>query len=379
MPKKFINGIEVGRAALLATGQSTVYAGRDDAGIWAGIPKPTARYQVNTTGIWNLTTPVYLPTLARNDIAFVAAGPTITAAAGLDVVKTGDVIRIRGSGLNETEYTVAIGNVANLITLTGPPVDEAAGAWITIAKQALQSNNVVVDLNTSRPDKPPVTWLRYGSYSPAKLGAASDGKLLWTATAVSIHAANNDLKVTTGGEGRATYTIIGGFGEVLKYWPGYSYSFTIFAGAAAKLPGYRCISVTVNGADLDILMDTGNQTVATEAGPINGVINLSCNGIFSFANACIQAQVGGYSDWRVANAFELMSLGKLESATVPFDSTAFPSQPNTYGIWTSSTQKSDTTKASYLATSTAGRIFMGTNQKGVGGGEMFVMLLRGGV
>ncbi|MFC1924294.1 hypothetical protein ACFLXA_02890 [Chloroflexota bacterium] len=98
-------------------------------------------------------------------------------------------------------------------------------------------------------------------------------------TLVEVHAANNDLKVTTGGQGRATYTIIGGAGEVPVYWPGYTYSFTAFANANAKLPGFRCISVTVNGADLDLLMDTGNVTVATEAGPINGAINLSCNDI----------------------------------------------------------------------------------------------------
>ena len=358
-----LNGKEITSGGLLATGQSTVYAGGDDADILAGISKPTAVYGIKVSGT---TTAVYVPTLARNDIAFVNATSKITAAAGLDVVKTGDVIRIRGSAGNETEFTVATGNVATEIVTTVAPTNEASGAYITIAKQALQSNDTVDDLNTN------LTWLRYGSYSPAKLGAASGGLLLWTATAVSIHGANNDLKVTTGGKGLATYTIIGGAGEVLRYWPGYNYSFTVFAAANAKYQGYRCISVTVNGADLDILMNTGNQTVATEAGPINGVINLNCNDIFSFANACRAAGVGGYNDWRVANKNEVISLAGASGGTGAPNSTAFPGFS---GVWVSTTRPDSTTQALVFVP--------GQGTLEVGGAKastsVAVSLVRGGV
>ncbi|MFH1486489.1 MAG: DUF1566 domain-containing protein [Chloroflexota bacterium] len=367
--RNFISGIEVGRTLPLATGRTTCYAARDDGDLQKGIPKPTARYQINTTGPFSGTTAVYLPTLARNDIAFVNATSKITAAAGLNVVKTGDVIRIRGSASNDTEYTVATGGVATEIVLTSAPVNEGAGAWITIAKQALHSNNTVLDLNTK------LLWLRYGTYSPAKLGAASDGKLLWTATAVTIHAANNDLQMIASGQGSATLRIVGGAGEVLRYWPGYTYSFTGFANAVNNLPGFRCVSVTVNGADLDIVLDTGNQTCIAEAAGGARAINLSCNGIFGFANACNEAAVGGYSDWRVPNIFEYLCLLNLSQADHIPDPTAFPSWVGG-SIYHSSTTISST-PASDLALYT--RAGLNLTYYAPKTSAYYVILLRGGI
>ncbi len=382
--KSWISGIEVGRAAMLDPGQVTVFAARDGADIRAGILKGTDRYQVNTTGPFANTTAVYLPCFAQSDLIFTVIGRTITSViGGLDIVKAGDRIRIRGSTLNDTSaaadgcylVTTALANTITLDATTPPAADENSVVPITIAKQALQSNNTVVDLNTSRPDKPPVTWSRYGSYLPAKLGAGSDGKLYWTATAVSVHAANNDLKVTAGGKGLATFTIIGGAGEILRYWPGYSYSFTVFANAVNKLPGFRCISVTVNGADLDLLMDTGNITVATEAGPINGVINLSCNDIWSFANACIAAGVGGYSDWRVPNVNEESNLIDWSINPPSPNQTAFPSYLvlNDYK-WSSTTPSNATTSTIAIRVTTSN--YLSAQLKT---GSAYITLLRGGV
>ncbi len=381
--EKGISGIEVGRAAMLATGQATVYAARDDADILAGIPKPTARYQVNTTGPFLNTTEVYLPCFAQSGLIFTVIGRTITSViGGLDVVKAGDRIRIRGSTLNDTSaaadgcylVTTALANTITLDATTPPAADENSVVPITIAKQALQSNNTVVDLNTSRPDKPPVTWLRYGSYIPLKLGAGSDGKLYWTATPVTIHAAAADLQMIAGGKGTAIVRIIGGAGEIKRYWAGYSYSFTGFAQTVNKLPGFRCVSVALGGAllaDLDSTLATGNQTYINEGVPgayINGAINLSCNGIFGFANACIAAGVGGYSDWRVPNWEELVNLYKCPN--VP-DSIAFPTW--TIPQWTSSTSI-PTTSALINFGATANVI-----ASDVKTAAYYTMLLRGGV
>jgi len=354
---------------LLRTGQTTAYAARDDGDQQKGIAK---LYQILTAGQFSLTAAVYVPAYAAATISFDAASHEVRDTAnGMATFKTNDVIRVRGAGVNDLELTVATGNVAAKAVVTEDITDMAAGAWITIAKQALQSNNAVQDLETG------LMWMRYGSYSPAKLGAASDGLLLWTATAVEIHAANNDLEMIAGGKGSCTVKIVGGAGEVLVYWPGYTYSFTAFANAVNKLFGFKCVSVTVNGADLDIVLATGNQTCIAEGAGVNGAINLSCNGIFPFANACNVAGVGGYSDWRVPNIFEQVSLLNVGLAGGYPNTTAFLSIPAVNNMWASSTNKNDSTKGWYqLYTTAVGGPLVYSIVKTA---QYFTMLVRGGV
>jgi hypothetical protein len=120
-------------------------------------------------------------------------------------------------------------------------------------------------------------------------------------------------------------------------------------------------------------MDTGNVTVATEAGPINGAISLACNGIFCFAKACNQAGVGGYSDWRVMNTLEMGNLWNRE--TLRPNATAFPSLTTSYGFWTSTTTKDITTYAEYWV----GSGVVGAPTYTVKTGAYYAMLVRGGV
>jgi len=354
----------------LRTGQTTAYAANDDGDRQKGIAK---LYTVLTAGQFTSTTAVNVPAYAAATISFDETDGTFTvldSANGLALVKTADVVVIKGSTSNDGTYTVASGANAASFTTTEALVDEAAGAWITIAKQASQSNNCVQDLETG------LMWMRYGSYSPAKLGAASDGKLLWTATAITIHAANNDLQMIAGGKGSATVKIVGGAGEVLRYWPGYTYSFTAFTNAVNKLFGFKCVSVTVNGADLDIVLATGNQTCIAEAAGVNGAINLSCNGIFGFANSANQAAVGGYSDWRVSNLFEMFGLWVMALGKGAPDDTAFLSFPAAQGpLWGSTTLPSSAASSPIIIVNFANIITSVAKNNPYA----YTMLVRGGV
>lgn len=69
-------------------------------------------------------------------------------------------------------------------------------------------------------------------------------------------------------------------------------------------------------------------------------------GIFPYCAAANAAGLGGYSDWRVPNIMEIMSLADSEAPTGQPNSTAFPSLPN-LNLWSSTTQPNSTTSASY--------------------------------
>lgn len=59
--------------------------------------------------------------------------------------------------------------------------------------------------------------------------------------------------------------------------------------------------------------------------------------IFEFCDQANGAELGGYSDWRVPNYYELPSLVDLGTYSPCIDTTTLPSTPSTYH-WTSSTR-----------------------------------------
>lgn len=67
-------------------------------------------------------------------------------------------------------------------------------------------------------------------------------------------------------------------------------------------------------------------------------------GIFPYVEAANTVLLAGYSDWRVPNVFELMSLVDEEAPTGMPDSAAFPSF-QTLPIWSSTTRPDLTTSA----------------------------------
>ncbi|MDO8704073.1 MAG: DUF1566 domain-containing protein [Sulfuricaulis sp.] len=326
---------------LLKTGQTTTYHVGDDGDRELGLTK---RYEVLSTSAQSGTTNVDSPHYAAATIAFAATTPgTITDTANLLAsVKTGDVIVIRNSASNDGVYNVSTGNVAGTIRTTEATLPEAAGAYVSICKRVAPSNNTVIDLNTG------LMWLRYTTGGPAlKIGPASTGALVWydATKCYTLHPAAADLQMIASSN---TLRIVGGAGEVGRYHAGDAIVCSGFANAVNNLPGYPVVSVTVNGADLDIVLQTFNNTLVDEAAAGARSITLVCQSIFAYCAAANAATLGGFSDWRIPNDWMTRGLMNWEGATAAPDATVFPSWPTggvgSY-IWSSTTNPLNTAQA----------------------------------
>ena len=285
-----------------------------------------------------------VPHYANNQIAFAATTPgTITDVAnGLATFLTGDTIVIRGSASNDGVYAVSTGAVAGTIRTTEPTLLEAATPYISIAKRAALSNNVVFDVVTG------LMWARYTTYAaaPLKWGEASDGKLSWNEAAMhfTLHAANADLSIIV----PDTLQIVAGAAEIGFYTVGDVITCSGFANAVNNYTGYVVTAVVVNGADLDITLGPSNNTLIGEVAA-NADIKLCCRSAFAFAAGANVAELGGYDNgWRVPNITELHSLLDFSLSPVTPDTGVFPDWPydGTGGyVWSSTTDPTATTDA----------------------------------
>jgi len=133
-------------------------------------------YTVLTVGQYAGTSNIDLVHYTAGTISFAATTPgTISDAAnGLAMFKTGEVIVVSGSGLNDGVYNVSTGNVAGTIRTTEPTVLEGAGPAVSIAKREAHSNNCVTDDNTC------LMWSRYTSAEYATMGSLGTGEMEWT-------------------------------------------------------------------------------------------------------------------------------------------------------------------------------------------------------
>ena len=294
---------------LYKTGQLTCYAIGDDGDRQTGIAK---RYQINTTGQYAGTVNVDEPEYAAATIAFAATTPgTITDTANLlATFLTGDTIRIRGSGLNDGIYTISTGGVAGTIRTTEATVAEAAGAYITICKRATHSSNTVIDLNSRKR----LEWARY--VQTGKVGLASDGKLCWydATKCYTLHPAAADLQMIASTK---TLKIVGGAAEIARYFVGMVIVNSGFAVACNNLPGYVVQSVTVNGADLDLVLGTGLPDQTMTGTTTNG--NKVISGLPSTAGLYIGMAITGTG---VGAASVIASIDSETQVTGSVNSTA---------------------------------------------------------
>ena len=94
--------------------------------------------------------------------------------------------------------------------------------------------------------------------------------------------------------------------------------------------------------------------------------------IFQYCAACNAANLGGYTDWRVANEFELVNLRNMEVATAVPDTTAFPTWPANY-VLTATTQPPSASNVQQVSFGSGSVV--GTGKTGNG----WTALVRGGI
>lgn len=352
-------------AKLQKTLQTTIYHTGDNGDSQYGV---TPAYNVLTAGQYAGTTNVDNPHYAAATLSFDAATKKILDSAnGLITVLTGDTIRVRGSVGNDGIYTVATGGNAAEIVTTEALADEAAGAYITLCKRTAPSNNAVVDLNTG------LMYRRYATEGE-KVGVASNGKLCWydATKCFTIHAAAADLAMDAATK---TLKIEGGAAEITKFWAGQLIELAGFANAGNnRAGGYRVVSATVNGADLDIVLWTGfsaTNPLTTEAAGGSRSIKVVCQSIYAYVAAMNAVSCGGYNDYRIPSDMELAVLRDMEAPNALPNSTAFPSFPADY-IWSSATHPTSTSNA-MLVNFGLGYVYV-TNKAGT----YYGAFLRGG-
>lgn len=334
-----------GGGQLKQTDQTTAYHAGDDGDYESGVPHS---YTVMSTGQFAGTTAIDTPHYAAATLTFAAADDSITdAAAGLVTFLDTDTIRVRGSALNDGVYTVSVGTgaTAGHFHVDQPLADEAAGAYVTICKRSSPSNNTVIDNVTG------LMWKRYhtsATGSVERVGVTSTGTLNFydTATCYTLHPAAADLQMMTTG-----IKIVGGAAELPRYFAGMVIDPSGFANAVNNLPGYRVTSVAVNGADLDILLWTGRQTLIAEAAAGARDIRVVCRSVFAYCGGAIAASFAGYTDWRIPDIIELLSLCDYEAVNAIPDAVAFPNWP-TGGVVSSTTVPSTVANELYASYAT---------------------------
>jgi hypothetical protein len=337
---------------LLETGQMTPYHVADDGDIQAGVPK---RYVVQDAGQYAGTTNIDVAHYAAPTISFTAPNQVNDAAAGLATILTGDIVVIKGAAnpANNGEFNVMAGGVAGAFTtVEGTIVNELAGAYISLYKRAAHSNNIVIDMETR------LFWSRYTSTGEA-VGVLSDGTLNWydAATVFPLHPAAADLQMIA----PDTLRIVGGAAEVARYHIGDLIDCAGFANAANNLPGYYVVSVTVNGADLDIVLDPINNVLVSEAAAGARTIGLVTRSIFNYSAGARLAVLSGHTRWRIPNDMSLTSLRDMEAPNALPDAVAFPA-------WNAGVHWSSTTSPAAVANATVvnflsgvGGVFVKTN------------------
>jgi len=173
------------------------------------------------------------------------------------------------------------------------------------------SNNCVQDNRTG------LMWARY--VPTANIGPAADGKLFWEQW---ILANKTDISFTA-----STKTINSGTSQFVSDALCVGRKFTV-SGSTSNDGTYTVLTISsANIVTVEPLIDEAAGAVVTIATVDDLIWNVSDQ---ANANA-----LGGYTDWRVPNRYEIASILHLGYCPA-IDSTVFPSTTVTY-FWTAST------------------------------------------
>ena len=299
-------------AALLETGQITAYSFFDDGSYEAGVAKA---YTVNALAG---NTDIEVAHYAAATLSFTAPGTIADAANGLAGWAVNDRMVIKGSASNDGEVTVTgIGGAPANLTISAA-VNELAGAMISLYKVAAHSNNVVTDTNTGR------MWSRNTSTGEA-VGLTSNGLLNWydVATDCAIYAGANTISDIMPD---SIFRVIGG-AALTQFHEGDCIMAAGFVNGVNNLPNAYVVSATPNGADLDVVVDPGPETLIAE-GAVGDALYLNTRSCFNYAAGARLAALSNLTDWRIPNIKEVLSLMDEEAPTGFPDVIAFPAWAN---------------------------------------------------
>jgi hypothetical protein len=209
---------------------------------------------------------------------------------------------------------------------------EAAGAMVSLYKRTVHSNECVRDLRTG------LMWSRNTS-TAEKVGQASNGTLIWAdvTKVYTIYSSANTISVIAPNIFRIT-----GGAALIQFHVGDLIRCVGFANGVNNTVGFYVTAVTVNGADLDIVIDPINSILVAE-GAVGDSIGLVCTSIFNYAAGANLAGLAGYTDWRNPDDVELKALMDMEAPTAYPNAVAFPAWADS--AWASTTCPSGTTFA----------------------------------
>lgn len=181
------------------------------------------------------------------------------------------------------------------------------------------SNNCVKDLNTGR------MWARY--VPAADIGPATNGKLFWEQWTLAAES--------------CTFATLG---DTITAAAGNPFNVdALCVGRKITITG------TVNNNGVVTVTNIADDVITvaenlTDEGPINTTFATLDDLIWDALDQANANSLGGYSDWRIPNYFELASIVNLGNCNPAIDTTVFPSTPSDYH-WTSSSNPCDTAYA----------------------------------
>lgn len=181
------------------------------------------------------------------------------------------------------------------------------------------SNNCVQDNKTG------LMWARY--VPTADIGPATDGQLFWEQWTLAAESCT----FATAGD---TITAAAG---------------TPFNVDALCIGRKITISGTVNNNGVVTVSAIANNVITvsenlTDEGPVNTTFATVDDLIWDALAQANANSLGGYTDWRIPNYLELISIVDLGVYNPCINTTVFPSTPSKYH-WTSSTRPDNTTLA----------------------------------